>query len=419
MSKTSRRMSFPLIYDRRSVALPGSRVPLIWANLMHNRARTLVGIVGITFAVILIFMQLGFLGSARANATRLYDELGFDLLALSPDYVQFSQPGLFPYARLAQIRADNRVADVCPLYVTFQFWRKDTGEVSEDARIDKRRILVMAFSPHKTVLQMPKVFEQQDRLKVAGTVLFDEKSRPEFHVRDEPADKLPGQVYWLGATPVHVVGQFKLGAGFICDGMVIASDSTYGQLVGPAGLETVNLGLIKLKPGYDAESVARDLNRRLDLDVHVWTRQEVAARERKYWVDTTSIGVIFKSGVGVAILVGIVFVYQVIASDITSRLKEFATLKAIGYSDRYLAWTVLYQAMLLALCGFVPGWVAAFGLYAAAAYFAGIPIGIPGEEATYVAARCFVVLALTVGLCSLSGFFALSKLRAADPADLF
>lgn len=399
--------------------MPGSRVPLIWANLMHNRVRALVGIVGITFAVLLIFMQLGFLGSARANATRLYDKLEFDLLVLSPDYVQFSQPGLFPYARLAQIRADNRVADVSPLYVTFQFWRKDAGELSEGAIVDKRRILVMAFSPHKTVLRMPKVLQHQDRLKVAGSVLFDEKSRPEFYVRDEPADKLPGQIYWLGATPVHVVGQFKLGAGFICDGMVLAGDSTYGRLVGPAGLEAVNLGLIKLKPDYDAETVARDLNERLDLDVHVWTRPEVAARERSYWVDTTSIGIIFKSGFVVAVLVSIVFVYQVISSDITSRLKEFATLKAMGYSDRYLAWTVLYQAVLLALCGFVPGWVAAFGLYAGAAYYAGIPIGIPGEEVTFVAARCLVVLALTVGLCSLSGFFALSKLSAADPADLF
>jgi putative ABC transport system permease protein len=142
-------------------------------------------------------------------------------------------------------------------------------------------------------------------------------------------------------------------------------------------------------------------------------------REKRYWVQGTSIGIVFLSGVVVAVLVGVVIVYQVISSDIASRLKEFATLKAIGYDNAYLAYTVLYQSVLLALLGYVPGLLVAFGLYFVASKGAGITIGIPAEKTPILIARCLMVLVLTVGLCVVSGLFALRKLRAADPADLF
>src|SRR5207302_1290369 len=97
----------------------------------------------------LIFMQLGFLGSAEANATLLYDELHFDLLLLSPDYVEFSQPGSFSRTRLAQVRGYPQVASTSPLYLSYQYWRKDRGEPA--THLDKRRILVLGFSPREQV----------------------------------------------------------------------------------------------------------------------------------------------------------------------------------------------------------------------------------------------------------------------------
>lgn len=216
-----------------------------------------------------------------------------------------------------------------------------------------------------------------------------------------------------------MVGQFSLGAGFFADGMVVVGDSTFTRLMGAGSLQAVNIGLIKLKPGADPQSVANDLNCFFGPDVHAWTRAGIEAREKNFWVNETSVGIVFRCGVVVAVLVGIVFVYQVISSDIGSRLKEFATLKAMGYSDLYLAFTVIHQAILLAVFGFVPGMVVSFILYAVAYLGAGIPIGIPGEPTLVVLFRCLTVLATTVGLCCLSGLFALGKLKSADPADLF
>jgi putative ABC transport system permease protein len=154
------------------------------------------------------------------------------------------------------------------------------------------------------------------------------------------------------------------------------------------------------------------LNERLPADVQAVARDDLLDREREHWVRDTSLGKIFVMGVALAFVVGVVFVYQVMASDIGSRLGEFATLKAMGYGDGYISRVVLQQALLLAIAGFVPGMIAADGLYALTRHFAKLPITMSLDTAGFV-------LALVTVMCAASGLLALRKVRAADPADLF
>src|SRR5205823_3165774 len=114
----------------------------------------------------------------------------------------------------------------------------------------------------------------------------------------------------------------------------------------------------------------------------------------------------------VALLVGTVFVYQVISSDITQRFAEYATLKALGYGNRYLAGVVLQQAVLYGVLGYVPGFALTLILYQWGSAATTLPIAMNAE-------RALVVLALAVGMCAVSGLFAVKKVRTADPADLF
>jgi putative ABC transport system permease protein len=247
------------------------------------------------------------------------------------------------------------------------------------------------------------------KLRQPDTVLIDRRSRAEFGPQDA------GTIDELGALPVMIVGQFELGTGFGADGLVIASEATYGRAFGLSSGSTVSLGLVKLKAGSGpgaAEQLADWLNERLPVDVQAVSRDDLLERERQHWVQDTSLGKIFIMGVGLAFVVGVVFVYQVMASDIGNRLGEFATLKAMGYGDGYVNRVVLQQALLLALAGFVPGVLAAEGVYALTRHFAKLPIGMSWETAG-------LVLGLVVGMCMGSGFLALRKLRAADPADLF
>lgn len=402
----------------------GGKIPLVWENLLHQKVRTAMGVAGIAFAVVLLFMQLGFLGSAAANATIIFEQLHFDLLLLSCDYVRFDQPGFFSPERMPRLLAHPEVAKVVPLHVVAQFWRKDQAEPVHGASLNKRSILVIGFPPAERAFQLPAIVSQQEKLKRTGTVLFDRHAPlSQFGVPANPAG-LVNQRYWLGREAVSIVGEYFLGAGLTANGMVVTSDETFAQQAGLSKPGVISMGLIQLRPGAraSAAAVAAELNSWLKVstpDVRVWTRETIEDREINHWVKDMPIGNIFLAGVGVAILVGIVFVYQVISSDIASRLREFATLKAIGYGEGYMSWTVLVQSWLLALFGYVPGLVFSLILYVIAHTWAYIPIGFQGEPVLVVLGRCLAVLATTLGLCSLSALFALFKLRAADPADLF
>src|SRR6516225_7826194 len=102
-------------------------IPLALLNLLHQKVRTLVAVGGVAFAIILLFMQLGFYGSAEASATVFLENLDFDILLTSPDYLDISRPGTFPRSRVYQALAVDGVADGAPLYLNFNFWRIKAG----------------------------------------------------------------------------------------------------------------------------------------------------------------------------------------------------------------------------------------------------------------------------------------------------
>jgi putative ABC transport system permease protein len=384
------------------------RTPLAWRNLLHESPRTLVAVAGVAFAVILIFGQLGFFVAIYRTATLLYDHLDFDLALLSVEYVDLNRPGRVPRARLAAVRALPAVRDVRPLSVALNTWRNP-----EDPLRRRRSLLVLGVDPNDAPFRHPELTPELIRLlNQPEAVLFDRLSHPDFGRHITPGETETD----LGPVEVHVEGRFTLGSGFSADGLVVTGLRTFDRVFAARfSPNTVSLGLIKLADGADeatAWRVAEQLRPLLPADVRVVTRDELKNRERFTWVFARSLGNIFLLGLAIAFLVGVIFVYQVIASDIGTRLGEYATLKAMGYSDAYLGGVVMQQAVLLALFGFGPAVGVAEGLYWVMRRFAHLPVTLTGPMAA-------VVLGLTVTMCCLSGLFALRKVRSADPADLF
>jgi putative ABC transport system permease protein len=105
-------------------------------------------------------------------------------------------------------------------------------------------------------------------------------------------------------------------------------------------------------------------------------------------------------------------VYQVLYTDVADHLPEYATLKAMGYSTQRLVEVVLFEAMLLAILGFVPGCVASVGVYKLLTWLTKIPVSLRWDVSSQV-------FTLTVVMCMFSGVVALRKLASADPADIF
>ena len=148
------------------------------------------------------------------------------------------------------------------------------------------------------------------------------------------------------------------------------------------------------------------------IDVQVFTRDALAAHEDAYWTKRTSVGLIFGSGLVVALIVGVMVLYQTLATQITRHLPQFATLKAIGYSDRYLAAVVMLEAAMIVLVAFMPAAAAAAVAYAQIRSATLLPVVITAGELVGV-------LAITLLMSTASAFLSLSNLRRADPADVF
>jgi putative ABC transport system permease protein len=385
------------------------RVPLTACNLLHQKLRTAIAIVGVAFATILIFMQLGFYGSASTTATVFIDKLDFDLALLSPDYLDINRPGTLPRARVAQANSVPGVQSVVPLYVAGNLWRIVDTVNGEPGFMNGRRrgIMVVGFKPQDQPFLLPELDHQLDLIKVPRQVLIDTQTREYFKQRDI------GLATDLGLTQVRIVGEFTIGSGYGADGIVLMSDLSFSLVQGGIPLSQVSIGLIKLTSGADtAQAVAALQELFQGSGIRVLTRTAMEEKERNYWLNKTAVGKIFTIGVLVALMVGVVFVYQVISSDITQRFTEYATLKAMGYNHGYLAGAVLQQALLYGVLGYVPGFALTLLLYKWGGAATALPLTMDWQRAA-------AVLGLAVLMCALSGLLAITKVRTADPADLF
>jgi putative ABC transport system permease protein len=404
------------------------RTPLWWLNLTHSKARTALAVAGVTFAVVLILMQLGFLGAAENGATLLYDALDFDILVRSRHYLHIVAPRSVPRTRLYQAAAVPGVTSVRPLYVGSNFWRRPDKEGPEPdpapmnavpvtagpVQTPLRLILLLGCNPAEPVFKPQEIREKLPVLTRPDYVLIDRRSRRQFGPQDDRqfGDADIGVETEIGQRRVHIAGHYGLGTGFSADGAVLVNEQGFIRLFPALPKNEVSLGLIKIPEAAVPEEVATALRESLPADVEVCTRAEVNRFEIRHWVYRTPIGIVFLMGVGVALIVGAAIVYEVLASDVANHLSEYATLKAIGYAEGFLSAVVLKQAVLLALLGYVPGVAIAEALYALTAHFARIPIGM-----TWL--RIASVLGLAVLMCIVSGLGALRKVQTADPADLF
>ncbi|MEH1855949.1 ABC transporter permease DevC [Nostoc sp.] len=389
------------------------KIPLAWLQLAQQKVRLLVAVAGIGFIVLLMFVQLGFQDALYSSATAVHQNLKGDLFLVSSQYKSLTSNQSFSRTRLYQSLGFDGVESVSPMYLQF-------AKLKNPATGEKYSIYVIGFDPGKPVINLPEVEKNLDKLKIPDVMLFDRGSRPEFGPIAEkfnagdttqtveifPFNSLIGY-------KVRIGGLFTLGPSFGVDGNLLVSDSTFLRInpnTRPADM--IDIGLISLKPGTNAETVLKNLQASLPNDVQIFTRQGFIDFEKKYWAVRTPIGFILNLMLTMAAVVGVVIVYQILYSNIATQFVAYATLKAIGYANRYLLNVVFQQALILAILGYIPGFITSVLLYSFAADATKLPIVMTNNNA-------LLVLTSTVLMCITSGALAINKLRSADPGDIF
>jgi len=376
-------------------------VPLhiAWRILTHQKGRTALALGGIFVAILLIFVELGFFIAVPQGGMLIYDHMRFDLLIASNKYIFQAESWQFPRERLAEAGRNPGVAQASPLYFGGAKWQDPGGGL----RLD---IAMFAFDPRSHPFAVPDIDNQAAVLDRPDTVLVDSDTRPLF------GPLQPGRVVELNGRHMTIGGDYLLGTGFLGLGIVLTGETNFFRIFPNRRPEQVNFGLVTLKSGADPDRIAGELRAALPTDTRVFTRPELSAHEVAFWTTRTGTGLIFGSGLVVAFVVGIMVLYQTLATQITRQLPQFATLKAIGYSNGFLNAVVLTEAVLFMLVAFVPALAAALAIYSVIRDQTLLPV-------TMSATEFGGVLAATLLMSVISALLSLGRLRRADPAEIF
>ncbi len=381
------------------------RIPLSWLLRTRQPLRLFVALAGICFAGILMFMQLGFrdgLFDASVTVHRLFDT---DLVLMSPRSMSSISMSGFPRRRLIQAMAHKDVVGITPVNWNFLLWRNPET-------LSTRSILALGFEPNDPLLKDPEFASKALTLKNRGRVLFDELSRDEFG----PIPKLyrNGQIIEteVAGKRVRVAGLVSLGPSFGADGNLITSRETFRELMPSNPPGSIEIGLVRIRSGSDPSGVANSLGKSLPEDVRVLTHKEFIDFEKNYWRTSTSIGFIFTLGAAMGFVVGCVIVYQILYSDVSDHLPEYATLMAMGYKLKTLLGVVAREGILLSVMGYIPAYIAGQALYALVRNSTKLPVAMDPQ-------RALLVFILILVMCMGSAVVAMRRLVDADPAEIF
>ena len=384
-------------------------LPLAWLQLKRQPVRYLVAVTGIGFAALLMFMQLGFQSGLLRSATTFYQALETDLILINPATVNSGSYQQFPQSLLYRALGVEGVSKTIPLYVT-NINAQQLGGVKPTS------LRVIGFDPNEKVLDVPAINSQRDLLKTPNFVLFDElglsiKTGPVAKKvsKDGPLELILSNY----SRSFRVMGLFKLGSTFVADSNLIASQATALDLAFPqVSVGEISLGLIRLDPSADIKRVQTYLKSLYGDQLQVLTKKELITQERDYWNNVSSFGVIFSFGTIMGLLVGGVVVYQVLYTDVSDHLKEYATLKAMGFSNKFVLMVVIQESILLAVSAFIPATLLSAALYAGLTAVSGIRLEMTAD-------KTLLVGSLTMGLCAVASAIAIRKLQDADPASVF
>ena len=385
--------------------LRGRGIPLASLMLIRQPVRLAVALAGISFAGILMFMQLGFrdgLFDASVTVHRLFDA---DIVLISPRSTSSVSMAGFPRRRLVQAMALPEVEGITPVHWNLLLWRNPKTRGT-------RSILALGFEPGDLLFVDSTLAPKAQVLTQKGRVLFDEKSRPEFGPVAKWFREGRTVESEISGKRVRVAGLIELGSSFGADGNLLTSSETFLDLLPNTPPGSIEVGLVRLQEGTDAAALVEQLNALLPDDVTVLTKQGFIDFEQNYWRTSTSIGFIFTLGAAMGFVVGCVIVYQVLYSDVSDHLPEYATLMAMGYKLRTLLGVVVREGLLLALFGYLPAYAAGQGLYLLVRSATALPVAMDFS-------RAMTVFSMILVMCMASAGLAMRRLVDADPAEIF
>lgn len=382
-----------------------SSFALAWRQLTHHRTKLVVASAGVVVAVMLMLVQLGIRQGAMDNSVALTRRVTAGLVVISPRTKTIFQAASFPRRLLYRLPAHPQVARVQEMYLSQARWRNPWT-------FREHPISVYGISAEQPLLNLPGYSSRAAELRLRDHVIFDGRSRTTYGPVVETLQRDGSMETEVNRRRVRVIGAIDVGISIIADGNLYMTPENFLRLFPGRLPGAVDLGLIELKDGADPQAMRRELQPYLGSEAVILTQSELVTAEENFLRENAPIDFIFGMGAAVGFFIGFVVVYQILYTEVTNHLPQFATMKAMGFTDRYLLQVVLSQAIILSVLGYVPGFFLALWLYQVATKAIQM-------QFTMTFGRAFMVWSFTLIMCGLSAAIAVRKAQSADPADVF
>ncbi len=364
--------------------------------LAHNPARLAAAVAGVAVAVVIMFVELGLLLGVLNSQAMVASRIDADLIVMDRARIDLHKWTDVRDIRLHQIAAQSGVADVVPIYQGTMGFRNPPDKAI-------RRIVVFAFPANDVPFDIGNAEKISRVLRVSGSILYDRLSRPIFGTIRR------GQDVELDGSLFRMAGFVSLGADVVNDGAVVMSE---GDWLAVHPNDQPIMGAIRLEPGVDVGAARERILAALPKDITVLTPASVRSREFLFTLKAAPIGILFGIGMLAGLVIGAITCYQILFNEIIDRFAQYATLRAMGFSDAFFRRVILEQAVLLSLGGFVVGALLAWIAYVYLAYATSLAVRFDLFSLVFV-------LLLTVGMTVMAGLFALKPVAHADPASLY
>jgi len=360
---------------------------------------------GVVAAVMLMLVQLGIRQGAMDNSVSFTRKITADLVVVSPRTKTIFQSAQFPRRLLYRLPAHAEVESVSEVYMSIARWKNCWEHIEFP-------ITVYGIDPDNALLDLPGYADKKESLRLADHMVFDGLSRTTYGPVLDTLKEHGSMDTEVNQRQVHIASSIDVGVSIGNDGNVFCTPNNFLRLFPGRIPGAIDLGLVRLKPNADPERVIQELKSFLGAEARILTRDGLVASEIQFVRQNAPVDFIFGMGTAVGFFIGFVVVYQILYTEVTNHLPQLATMKAMGFTDGYLLRLVIWQAMILSILGYIPGFFMAIGLYEVAETQIQMPFAM-----TLV--RAIGVFCATVLMCCLSAVIAIRKAWSADPAEVF
>jgi putative ABC transport system permease protein len=384
---------------------------LAYRQLTHRGAKLVGALSGVCVAVVLMFTQVGFQNALYDSAMNIPRSMNTDLVLASPQFKTMAfTPPWFSRGILTEAQGVEGVESTLPMFaLSIQLTNPESGK--------SLHAWLFGASPYGRPFLNDDINALGHVMSLPNAVILDSASRHEYESLAEKVQQgvMPSVLFPFASASlqqsIDIRGLFTLGASFTIDGTLITSDLNFHRLTS-IPMDRISLGLVRLKPGADAEQIKQDLQSVLGDRVKVLSKEEFIYGEQLYYANNTPIGYIFRAGLIVGIVVGVVFISQALHGIISDNIKEYAVLRAMGYPDRFFVLQIGVVSLSIALITYLPSVFIASGFYALAAGAIKLPLQMK-------IADMLSILFMVAGMGLVATAMATRKLRKANPVDLF